>query len=359
MNVLLLGASGVIGRRVAAELIRQGGLDKLTLAGRHADELEHLAGLLRGSVQVEVDAFDLLVGDPASHFAGHGVVISCAGPGYLLEERSVDAALSAGTDYVSLNDDAQPAAAIRERDHEAKQRGVTIVSGCGLAPGISSLLIAHASEGFDKVQEIEVSVAGSSSDAGGPATDLHFVAMFDQPSANGRMARSAQPVYFPDPVGWVETFTCEHPEDLAVRAAHPSLEAFRFRAGLAEKAVMDSVRAGVAVRLGATEKRRRLWLKGARPLRPLLEIMSPGAAAWTALRIDARGLSEGRTKTTSYAVVDRLVNLASIPLVQAVRSLPSAGKGVVPADQLERPADMLKKIAARGVRFGELEPHTL
>ena len=360
LNVLLLGATGVMGRRAATELIRTGHLKKMTIAARNRGSLDNLAGLLRGSVDVRVDGFDLLAEDPERHFAGHDIVISAAGPGYLLEERCVGAAISAGVDYVSLNDDLGPAQSAASRDDEARSNGLTIISGAGMAPGISNLLVALAARRLDEVQEIEISVGASSADAGGAATELHFLAMLGAGDfAESREARSPHPVYFPDPVGWVETFGVDHPEEIALRAGHPSLQAFRFRVGLVEKAVMDTVRAGAAAGLGSSERGRRLLLKAARPVRPLLQAMSPGSSPWTALRVDVRGRKGSRTSTVSYAVVDRLANLASIPLIRCASLAQGRGLGVTSFDELGDAEVLLGDIAARGIRFGELEPHSL
>ncbi|MFP5351749.1 MAG: saccharopine dehydrogenase family protein [Actinomycetota bacterium] len=360
MKVLLLGATGAMGRRAATELIREGGLERLTIAARARGPLENLGGLLSGSVDVRVDDFDLLAEDPAAHFSGHDIVISAAGPGYLLEERCVKAAIDARVDYVSLNDDTIAAELMSALDQEARRNEVTVVSGAGMAPGISNLLVALAARRLDEVQEVEISVGASSADAGGPATELHFLAMLGAGDfADSREARSPHPVYLPDPVGWVETFGVDHPEELALRSAYPALQAFRFRVGLVEKAVMDTVRAAAASGLGSTERRRRFLLTAARPLRPLLHAMSPGSTPWTAIRIDVRGTTGSRTRTVTYAVVDRLANLASIPLIRAASLVRGRGSGVTSIDRLSDAEELLADIAARGIRFGELEPHSL
>lgn len=360
MKVLLLGATGAMGRRTATELIRRGGLERLTIAARDRGHLESLSGLIRGSVEVGVDALDLSADDPAAHFRGHDIVISAAGPGYLLEERCVRAAISAGVDYVSLSDDQAPARSVASMGEEALAAGVTVVSGAGVAPGISNLLVALAARRLDEVREVEICVGASSADSGGQATELHFLAMLGSSDfAESRQARSPHPVYFPDPVGWVETFGVDHPEEIVVRAAYPSLQAFRFRVGLVEKAVMDTVRAGAAAGFGSSERKRHLMLKAARPLRPLLEAMSPGSGPWTAMRVDVRGTKGARTSTVSYAVVDRLANLASIPLVRCASLVSGRSAGVTSLDQLGDAEELLSDIAARGIRFGELEPHNL
>jgi saccharopine dehydrogenase-like NADP-dependent oxidoreductase len=254
---------------------------------------------------------------------------------------------------------------VHEQHATALGKEVTILSGCGASPGLTDLLIALATHELDEVQEVEISFAASSADGGGPATDLHFLAMLDRASRDGAErseegSRAPHPVYFPDPVGWIETFPCDHPEEMTVAASHRGLVAFRYQIGLAEKAVMDVVRVGIAARLTRGEVRRKLWLRSARPLRPMLEKLSPKAAPWTGLRTDVRGRKGGRSKTVSYGIVDHLENLASITLAQAAVDLPAQGPfGVVSADRVFEPRSFLRKVAARGLTFARLEPHNL
>ena len=362
MNVLLLGASGAIGRRTAAELVRSPEIDRLTLAGRDRAVLRSLSDRLRGRATVDLDAFDILEPNLSRHMSGRDVVVSCAGPGVELELPCVDAAIATGTRYVSLNDDVEPARALPGRDEHAKTTGATIVSGCGAAPGISNLLVALAAADLDSVEEIEVSFAASSVDGGGPAGDMHFIELLDR-AARERDSReeggSPHPVYFPEPVGWVETFACDHPEELSVLSEDGDARSFRFRIGLGEKAVMDIVRAAVAARLTGGDLRRRVWLKAAAPLRPVLEKATPGVAAWTALRTDVRGHAAGKSRTVTLGVVDHLANLASIPLAHAALSVSSLGPGVFTPNRAFPPRPFLRALAARGIRFARLEPQAL
>lgn len=365
MRILLLGASGHIGRHCATELLRYAEVQQLTLAGRDAEPLERMANRMRGRAELKVESFDIKSGELAAHAGRHDRVVSCAGPGYQLETACVDAALEAGVHYVSLNDDLTAAHEVAGRDAAAVARGVKILSGCGAAPGLTDLLVALAAEEMDTVEEVEISFAASSADGGGTATDLHFIAMLDRAARDGIQqleegARAPHPVFFPNPVGWIETFPCGHPEQLSVTRNHPQLTSFRFRIGLAEKAVMDVIRAGIAARLTSGEARRRLWLRSAAPVRPLLEKLSPKAAPWTGLRTDIRGDRGGRNKTMSYAVVDHLANLASITLARAAIDLPAGEPyGVLSADRVFEPRSFLRKLAARGLTFARLEPHDL
>jgi hypothetical protein len=181
----------------------------------------------------------------------------------------------------------------------------------------------------------------------------------DDSDEEERGARSPHSVYFPDPVGWVETFTCGHPEQLGLERSHPELDTFRFRIGLAEKAVMDVVRVGIATRLTSGPRRRRLWLKSAQPARPILEKLSPKAGPWTGLRVDVRGHRATKNKTVSFGVVDHLTNLASIAIAQAALSLPEGRSGVLSASEAFEPREFLRAVAQRGLTFARLQPHTL
>lgn len=360
MRLLLLGATGEMGGRAAAELLRHREVEQLTLAGRNADRLVQLSDRLRGHPQLHTACFDIhSAGELRSQMARHDVVASCAGPGYELEVPCVEAALEVRRHYVSLNDDAEAAATARSLSAGAED-DLRIISGCGASPGLSNLLVALASLELDRVEEVLVAVGASTRDAGGPAADLHFVTMLTNGTPQrGPGSRAPHPVYFPEPVGWMETFACSHPEELAFGAATAGGAVVEFRIGLAEKAVMDAVRATVATRLTANEAAKRAWLKLARPVRPLLEQLSPGQGGWTAIRVDVHGRTGGRSRTLSYGVVDRLGNLVSIALAEAaVRLAHADGPGQTPEEAFD-PRSFLSAVADRGVRFGRLEPHHL
>jgi lysine 6-dehydrogenase len=43
---------------------------------------------------------------------------------------------------------------------KASKAGVTIIPDCGLAPGISNILVGHAAEKLDKVKTVHIMVGG-------------------------------------------------------------------------------------------------------------------------------------------------------------------------------------------------------
>jgi hypothetical protein len=121
---------------------------------------------------------------------------------------------------------------------------------------------------------------------------------------------------------------------------------------------MDVVRASAAAGLLATEKQRQVMLRMADPMRPLLELLPPRGAPWTAARVDVRGRAHDRSTTVSVSVVDHLSNLATVPLVYGALEVGGGGApaGVVVPERAFDARSFLTSIAERGIRIARLDP---
>ena len=366
MRILVAGATGVIGRRVVGELAQDARVEKLVITARQKEPAERLASILAPGRAVGHD-LDLRDQRRLVHLARDvDVVVCAAGPHYMFEADAVRAAIDAGTNYVSLCDDSSATGRVMGLNNAARDAGVTVISGCGMSPGFTNLLVAVAAAELEEIEEIDIAVAASSADTPGAATRLHFFAQMSEPAPSisdhsreeVRAGTSPRLVYFPDPVGWVETFRSGHPEITTMPLVYPGLRSLRFRAGLTERAAMDVVRASAAAGLLATEKRRRLTLRLADPFRPAVESLPPHGAPWTAARVDVRGRGDGRSTTISLAVVDHLTNLAAVPLACAAVELGRATskKGVLAPEQVFDPGTFLRSMAERGIRLARLDP---
>ena len=369
MRVLLLGATGTIGRRVAGELLRHPKVDGVVLAGRNQDALDRLSSVLGGE-KTRTALADATAPDEVADVAeGCDVIASAAGPGYDLEAPSMEGALRAGVHYVSLNDDEVAARAALERHERAVACGVTIVAGCGASPGLTNLLISLARQRIGIVDEIGVAFAASAAEATGPASALHLAHSLGTDAGlieSGqevvcRPGTQPRPVFFPDPVGWVETFRTGHPEVPFLRRRHPEASTIGFRIGLTEKPAMDVMRASAAAKLFQTEKGRRSWLRLAEPLRPLLVALPPRGSRWAALRVNVWG-HDGTMKEVSFGAADHIANLAAVPLALAAVELASGEArmpGVLAPDEAFDARDFLRDVTKRGIRVAVLEPETL
>ena len=367
MKILVLGAAGVMGRRAASELARREPVTSLTVAARTAGSARRLAEVLGGAAaRTSASSFDITDRSRlVEAMRAADVTVGCAGPSYAVEVDCVRAAIDAGTHYVSLADDDSVTARVLALSDAARDAEVTVVSGCGASPGLTNLLVALAADELDDVEEIGISIAVSSADRSGPASALHFVdtmagdgtEVSDHSVERIRAATGPRLVYFPEPVGWVETFRCGHPEVTTLPTLYPELRTLRCRMGLTERAAMDILRAAVASGLLATELNRRAWTRLSEPVRPLLESLPPRGPAWTGLRVDVRGSADGRMRTVTYGVADRLTNLATLPLcLAAVEIGGGVARGVRTPEQAFDPRSFLNKVIAHGIRVARLEP---
>lgn len=363
-----------MGRAVSAELARSSEVQGVVVASRSADRAEwvarNLGGPPSGVTALAIDVRDEAAARRAFASSGCDVVVSCAGPAPETEMPGVLAAVRASVPWASLCDDHLVTEELWARHDEIAAAGTTVLSGCGLSPGITNLLVTRAATEIDEVEEIEVSLALSSSDLRGDASASQFLMGLDRPAPMvSDHERSIQPTpgaprltYFPEPVGWVETFRQGRPEVVTLPRRHPQLRSLQTRAGLVEKAVMDVARVAVAAGAARTGILRRLSLLAARPLRRATDLLPPGGAGWTSARIDVRGTVAGRTHTTSLAVVDHLANLAAQPLVAAAISIGSGSAsrlGLCSVEEAFDATEFLSRLTRRGVRIARLEPYPL
>ncbi|MFT4025776.1 MAG: saccharopine dehydrogenase NADP-binding domain-containing protein, partial [Novosphingobium sp.] len=119
-TVLILGATGVFGSRLAERLAGEPGI-ALILAARTASKLEQLrdrtcpAAAIRLVDRERIGAADLV---------GADVVVDAAGPFQGSRSAVIDAALAAGVDYVDLADGREFVAAIGRFGDRARQAGI-------------------------------------------------------------------------------------------------------------------------------------------------------------------------------------------------------------------------------------------
>ena len=369
MRVLLLGATGVTGRKTAAELLRQPAVDTLLLCGRNEQSLERLAEAFGDSPRIQLRAFDLAEASLHTNlFAEADVVVSCAGPGYVTEEPAARAGVEGGTGYVSLCDDAEGLEQTRALNARAVETQVAVVSGCGLSPGLTNLLIAQGSRRLDDLESIDISLARSSVESHGEATTRHLLYELGQTAPvvrDGRQVNeisgsSPKLVYFPEPIGWVETFRMGHPEVLTIPERYVGIRGIQFRVGLAERITMDTARAFGATPLARSESARSLFIGATRPLRPLIDRLPPRGPAWSGARVDLHGTKDGKPRTVSLAAVDRLANVTSAVLTLAALRLGDGevrGPGVLAIEEAFEPGPFLRDLTKRGIAVAELEPN--
>jgi saccharopine dehydrogenase-like NADP-dependent oxidoreductase len=148
--VIVLGA-GMIGSAMARDLAAAGSLE-VHIADSRADSLDRV----RAKAPVHTHQKDL--GNPEtvrSLLKDFRLAIGALPS--VIGLQSVKASIEAGCDMVDISFMSEDPRAL---DSLARERGVTVVPDCGVAPGLTNMVAAHAAAQFDACDRIEMSVGG-------------------------------------------------------------------------------------------------------------------------------------------------------------------------------------------------------
>lgn len=161
-RVLLIGASGAFGSRLA-ELLAQSPALHLALMARARAPLEALASRLRASGHGA--ALDIVAADRGSgidsalaRFEPH-LVIDASGPFVPGDYGVAKAALRAGANYVDLADNRDFVCGIGALNAAARGYGLFALSGLSSVPALSGAIVRMLSQGLTDVGEIHIAIA--------------------------------------------------------------------------------------------------------------------------------------------------------------------------------------------------------
>ncbi|MCW7940628.1 hypothetical protein AAW14_00815 [Streptomyces hygroscopicus] len=159
-DFVVLGASGATGGLIAEHLVRRGA--RVALAGRDAARLgETAARLDSGRVSVlTVEIAD--AGSLAAVARAGRVLVNTVGPFTRLAPPVVTACLDAGTAYVDLANERAAVRTLLDRETEARERGVALVTGAGFGPAATEVpVLALVGQGIHPVAVTVASAAAS------------------------------------------------------------------------------------------------------------------------------------------------------------------------------------------------------
>lgn len=153
-RVLIIGASGVFGSRLAERLALEPGF-AIVLAGRRRKPLEQVAARLAGPSKIHLlDRNAISMGD----LAGVDVVVDAAGPFQASHSRVIEAAITAKVDYVDLADSRAFVAAIGRHDKAAHAAGVAVITGASSIPALSHAVVEELVAGWKRIDTIKVGI---------------------------------------------------------------------------------------------------------------------------------------------------------------------------------------------------------
>jgi saccharopine dehydrogenase-like NADP-dependent oxidoreductase len=263
----------------------------------------------------------------------------------------IDMALQTGTHYVDMNDDHEVAEALFNGpawDDRAKQAGLTVLSGCGIMPGLSGILARYGYDQLDKADGVSIWFAWNYS-LSYPAAIHHFLrinsglgpqyinGVYSRPGPfTGRVC-----IDFLPPVGAREVYYTGVPDPISVVHSLPSLTNATARGAFYQPAANELMEA--MVRWGFTSYEN---VPGAAqsPMAFLMSYISsqggkarfdiPPERVPMAVRVEVWGVKEGAPLNLTYEAHDysrraTTVVAALCTLMVATRRLSACGVGTL------------------------------
>lgn len=152
LQVLIVGASGVFGSRLARLAAQERGVG-LTLAGRRRKPVDALATELGGTA-MSLDRDRVSAGE----LGEFDLVIDCAGPFQGSRTNLIEQCLAARVAYADLADGREFVGAIRRFDSEAKHAGVALIAGASSIPALSHAVLDDLTRSWRRIDSIRVGI---------------------------------------------------------------------------------------------------------------------------------------------------------------------------------------------------------
>jgi saccharopine dehydrogenase-like NADP-dependent oxidoreductase len=355
VRILLIGASGVFGSRLAEGLVAERDI-AVTLAGRGRAKLEQVAAALKAPTEIKSLNRDTLT---PPDLAGYDLVIDAAGPFQASHSNVIDAAITAGCNYIDLADGREFLARISRYDAAARGAGIAVICGASSIPALSHAVIDALTAGWQHIDSIKVGIYPGNRAPRGRAVVEAILSYVGKPVRVFRQGR------WQDVPGWGMTHrndisgigkrwasVCDTPEqDLLVARYHPRQSA-EFFAGLELPLLHLGLSAlGMLVRWGLLASLRPF----AAPLLWMAKLMLPfgsdkGAMVAEVWGVDASG-KQAHARWTLDADANRgpyVPTLAALILARKLRDGGALPIGAAPCSGIIG----LDEFAADFVRLG-------
>ncbi|HYP27354.1 MAG TPA: saccharopine dehydrogenase C-terminal domain-containing protein [Blastocatellia bacterium] len=377
MKILVLGA-GRMGLGAAFDLIHNSGAESVTIADVDAGRLSAVAERIGSPklVTEQADASDY--GQAVGLMRGHDAAISCVV--YPLNHQLARAAIEAKVSFCDLGGNNDVVASELALDQAAREAGINIIPDCGLAPGMVSVLVAHGSQRFDKLEEVHIRVGGLPLD---PRPPFNYQLIFsvegliNEYVERARVVRGGRIVEvesmtevesldFPG-FGTMEAFqtsggTSTLPETFLGSIKELDYKTIRYPGHCEKfKALIEAgMMSGQEIEVDGARVRPRRVL--AEMLTRLLPADGPDAVL---IRVEFRGEREGGRRQLRYDIIDKYDEATGLSAMMRTTAFPAsiiaqmmargetAEKGAIPQERCVPPDAFVKALAARNIRIDE------
>ncbi|HEX7119569.1 MAG TPA: saccharopine dehydrogenase C-terminal domain-containing protein [Longimicrobiales bacterium] len=216
--MLVLGA-GLQGSACAYDLLQNGAVEKVTVADLNIDGLPSFLERYRGDARLELVNLDARDEDAVLRVMDGKQACMNALPYYFNLDMS-RLAIRAGLHYCDLGGNTEIVFNQIELDGAARERGVSAIPDCGLAPGMVNILAAAGIAELDEPATVKIRVGGLPQHPEPPLnyqivysiegvldyyTTLSWVLRGGTPTQVEALTE-IEPVEFPEPVGTLEAF---------------------------------------------------------------------------------------------------------------------------------------------------------
>jgi|SRR5687767_4794602 len=319
MRMLVLGA-GLQGSACAYDLLQNDEITEVRLADL---EVGHIAPFLApySGKRLIPTPLDVRNADAVRALMRESDAVMSAIPYYFNLDLAKHAA-DVGVHFCDLGGNTDIVREQKKLDGQAKEKGITIIPDCGLAPGMVNILAQHGIDQLDTVDEVRIYVGGLPQNPEPPLnyqivyslegvldyyTTLSWIVR-DGKQVQVKALSEREPVHFDGSVGELEAFhTAGGLSTMAERyeGRIPTMEYKTLRyPGHAQ--IMEAVR-----ELGLLELEP-IDVKGVRvaPRDVAIAAMAPRLTKpkgkdLVAMRVIAKGKKEEKEKTVSFELVDR------------------------------------------------------
>ena len=368
MRILFLSGAGDMAAAMVDLVKAEDAIEEVTLADVDGEKAKARAREAAGKfASMELD---LTEGDALrAAMEDHDLTLNYAGPFYRFERPVAEAAIEAGTDYISIADDYDAYLAVSELEERARQAGVKVLTGFGNSPGLTQILAKNAYNAMERPSRVAVNWAGGANEAVGPSNILHVLHLLTGETLQWRQGREEyvrcgegrKMVEFPAPIGRIPTWYTGHAESVSLPRHLPGLDFVSVHGGAAP--ALDFKFVILLSKLGLTSNhgRRVRLLKAMTPLLPLFQ--SKRAPDKSAGRVEVWGTHEGEPAYVCHTYVGHIAFITSCPCLQAILWL---GRGAfddlpggvyAPERLIEDDDTFLKELRGRGmeIELGSVE----
>lgn len=319
MRMLVLGA-GLQGSACAYDLLQNDEVTEVRLADVNTGHLPHFLAPYSGKRLIPTP-LDVRNAEGVSALMRESDAVMSAIPYYFNLDLARHAA-ETGVHFCDLGGNTDIVSGQKKLDPVAREKGITIIPDCGLAPGMVNILAQHGIDQLDSVGEVKIFVGGLPQHPEPPLnyqivyslegvldyyTTLSWVVR-DGKRVQVKALSELEPVYFDSPVGELEAFhTAGGLSTMAFRyeGKIPKMEYKTLRYPGHAK-IMEAIRD-----LGFLDTDP-IDVKGARvaPRDLAVTVMGPRLTKpegkdLVALRVTVSGIKSGQSKTIRYELVDR------------------------------------------------------